>query len=188
MSIAINVVTTSNHTRRFNQNDDGHINEIFNNLKNCVKLFSSRVLIFGSATETEIFSPSCITRIEIETARDLSEFIPKQLMPGKMTISSLPADTLEKDRQSHIDDEKVAGRIDFFFEGGDTLAAWIEGMRPGVSSERMMNLTGLFEQPILLYKLPQGGIGLMNPSVMTRAVIKSGALSLPSGAWRVDAA
>jgi len=49
-----------------------------------------------------------------------------------------------------------------------------------------MNLTRLFEQPILLYKLPQGGIGLMNPGVMTRAVIKSGALSLPSGAWRVE--
>ena len=186
MSIAINVVTTANHTRSFTQQDGDRINEIFRNLGNCGKLFSSRVLIFGSATETEIFSPSSITRIEILTTRDLTEFLPKQSMTGKMTISSLPADTLDKARQSRIDDESVAGRIDFFFQGGDTLPTWIEGIRPSDSSERLINLTRLFEQQIIIYKLPQGGIGLMNPSVMTRAVIKSGALSLPSGAWRVE--
>ena len=49
-----------------------------------------------------------------------------------------------------------------------------------------MNLTTLSEQPVILYKLPQGGIGLMNPGVMTRAVFKSGELELPSGAWRVE--
>jgi len=186
MSIAINVITTANHTRHFTQQDGDRINEIFRNLGNCAKLFSSRVLIFGSATETEIFSPSSITRIEIVTSRDLTEFLPKQLTTGKMVITSLPPDTLDKTRQSHIDDENVAGRIDFFFEGGDTLPAWIEGIRPGDSSERLMNLTRLFEQPIILYKLPQGGIGLMNPGVMTRAVIKSGELTLPSGAWRAE--
>jgi hypothetical protein len=186
MSIAINVITTANHTRCFTQQDDERINETFRNLGNCGKLFSSRVLIFGSATETEIFSPSSITRIEIVTARDLTEFLPKQLTMGKMTITSLLPDALNKTRQSRIDDNNVAGRIDFFFEGGDTLPTWIEGIRPSDSSERLMNLTRLFEQPIIIYKLAQGGIGLMNPSVMTRAVIKSGALSLPSGAWRVE--
>jgi hypothetical protein len=186
MSIAINVVTTANHTRCFAQQDGERTNEIFRNLGGCGKLFSSRVLIFGSATETEIFSPSSITRIEIVTTRDLTEFLPKQLTMGKMVITSLPADALDKTRQSHIDDENVAGRIDFFFEGGDTLPAWIEGIRPSDTNERLMNLTKLFEQPVLLYKLPQGGIGLMNPGVMTRAVIKSGALSLPAGAWRVE--
>jgi hypothetical protein len=186
MSIAINVITTANHTRCFTQQDGERANEILRNLGNCGKLFSSRVLIFGSATETEIFSPSSITRIEIVTTRDLTEFLPKQLTMGKMIITSLPPDALDKTRQSHIDDENVAGRIDFFFEGGDTLPSWIEGIRPSDTSERLMNLTKLFEQPVLLYKLPQGGIGLMNPAVMTRAVIKSGAISLPSGAWRVE--
>jgi hypothetical protein len=186
MSIAINVITTANHTRHFTQQDGDRTDEILKNLGNCAKLFSSRVLIFGSATETEIFSPSSITRIEIVTTRDLTEFLPKQLTTGKMTITSLPPDTLNKTRQSHINDESVAGRIDFFFEGGDTLPTWIEGIRPIDSTERMMNLTRLFEQSVLLYKLPQGGIGIMNPSVMTRVVIKSGALSLPNGAWRVE--
>ena len=46
-------------------------------------MFSSRVLIFGSATETEIFSPSSITRIEIVTTRDLTEFLPKQSDDGE---------------------------------------------------------------------------------------------------------
>jgi hypothetical protein len=186
MSIAINVITTANHTRCFTQQEGDRINEIFRNLGNCGKLFSSRVLIFGSATETEIFSPSSITRIEILTTQDLTEFLPKQLTMGKMTITSLPADALDKTRQSHIDDDNVAGRIDFFFEGGDTLPTWIEGIRPSDSNERLMNLTRLFEQPIIIYKLPQGGIGLMNPGVMTRAVIKSGGLTLPGGAWRVE--
>ncbi|HTN94221.1 MAG TPA: hypothetical protein VMJ33_06560 [Gallionella sp.] len=186
MSIAINVITTANHTRHFTQQDGDRINEILKSLANSGKLFSSRVLIFGSATETEIFSPSSITRIEIVTKQDLTEFLPKQPAIGKMTITSLSADAMDKTRQSHIDDNNVSGRIDFFFEGGDTLPTWIEGIRPSDSTERMMNLTRLFEQPVLLYKLPQGGIGLMNPGVMTRAVIKSGALSLPSGAWRVE--
>jgi hypothetical protein len=186
MSIAINVITTANHTRHFTQHNKDHIDQIFRDLVNCGKLFSSRVLIFGSATETEIFSPSSITRIEIVTTQDLTEFLPKQLTTGKMVVTSLPPDTLDQARQSRIDDDNVAGRIDFFFEGGDTLPTWIEGIRPSDTAERLMNLTRLFEQPILLYKLPQGGIGLMNPGVMTRAVIKSGALSLPSGAWRVE--
>lgn len=186
MSIAINVITTANHTRHFTQHDTDRVDEIFRDLGNCVKLFSSRVLILGSATETEIFSPSAITRIEIVTAQELTEFLPRHLTLGQMIITSLPHNTLDKNRQSHIDDDHVAGRIDFFFEGGDTLPAWIEGIRPSDTAERLMNLTRLFEQPILLYKLPQGGIGMMNPSVMTRAVIKSGALSLPSGAWRVE--
>ena len=68
-----------------------------------------------TATETEIFSPSSITRIEIVTTRDLTAFLPKQLTMGKMTIASLPPDALDKTRQSHIDDDHVAGRIDFIF-------------------------------------------------------------------------
>lgn len=188
MSIAINVITTANRARHYTQHDKDRINEIFKDLGNCVKLFSSRVLILGSATETEIFSPSSITRIEIVTTQDLTEFLPRQLTTGKLVITSLPPDTLDKNKQSQIDDDHAAGRIDFFFEGGDALPAWIEGIRPSDTAERLMNLTRLFEQPILLYKLPQGGIGMMNPSVMTRAVIKSGALTLPSGSWRVEPA
>jgi hypothetical protein len=78
MSIAINVITTANLTRCFSQQNDDCIREIFSSLRSCAQLFSSRVLIFSSANETEIFHPSSITRIEIETTRDLTEFLPKQ--------------------------------------------------------------------------------------------------------------
>ena len=186
MSIAVNVITTANRTRCFTQPDDIHIHEIFGNLGRCGQLFSSRVLIFGSSGETEIFSPSSITRIEIVTTRDLAEFLPRHLTMGKTTITALPADSLDNTPESHIDDEHVAGRFDFFFEGGDTIPTWLEGIRPRDSTEKLMNLTKLFEQPVLLYKLPQGGVGLMNPSVMTRAVFKSRGLTLPSGAWCVE--
>ena len=105
---------------------------------------------------------------------------------GKTTITALPADSLDNTPESQVDDEQVAGRFDFFFEGGDTLATWMEGTRPGDASQRLMNLTTLFEQPVILYKLPQGGIGLMNPNVMTRAVFKAGGIELPSGSWHVE--
>jgi hypothetical protein len=186
MSIAVNVTTTANRTRCFIQSSDDRIREIFSNLGRCGQIFSSRVLILGSVSETEIFSPSSITRIEIVTTRDLTEFLPKNLMMGKTTIAALPAASLDNTPESHYDDNQIAGRVDFFFEGGDTLPTWIEGIRPRDSTQRLMNLTTLFEQPVILYKLPQGGIGLMNPSVMTRAVFKGGGLELPSVAWCVE--
>jgi hypothetical protein len=186
MSIAINVITTANRTRCFTQQDDERIREIFRHLGNCGQIFSSRVLIFGSATETEIFSPSSITRIEIVTTRDLTEFLPKQLTTGKLTMTALSSAALANAPESRIDDDHVAGRVDFFFEGGDTLMVWLEGIRASDPTERLMNLTRLFEQPVIIYKLPQGGVGLMNPSAMTRAVIKAGGLTLPSSAWRVE--
>lgn len=188
MPIAINVITTANRTRCFTQQHDDHIHEIFKNLGNCAQLFSSRVLILGSETETEIFSPSSITRIEIVTTRDLTEFLPKQIGMGKMTITALSSAALATAPESKADDAHVAGRVDFFFEGGDTLMAWLEGIRPSDSTERIMNMTRLFEQPVIIYKLPQGGIGLMNPSAMTRVVFKGRGLTLPSHAWRVEPA
>lgn len=186
MSITINVITTANRSRCFTQHDDARVQEIFRSLGNCGQLFSSRVLILGSDHETEVFSPSSITRIEIETRQDISGFLPKTLTMSEMVLSALPADALDQVPTSHVDETHVAGRIDFFFEGGDTLPVWLEGVRPAHQNDRMTNLTKLFEKPVILYNLPQGGIGLMNPGAMTRALIKSGMLELPAGAWRVD--
>jgi hypothetical protein len=50
-----------------------------------------------------------------------------------------------------------------------------------------MNLTGLFERPIIFYKLPQGGVGMMNPHAMTRSVVFPGIPDLPNDAWVADA-
>jgi hypothetical protein len=52
------------------------VNEIFRNLGSLGKLFLLRVLIFGT------------------------EFLPKQLTLGRMTITSLPPEILDKTRQS----------------------------------------------------------------------------------------
>jgi len=52
------------------------VNEILRNLGSFGKLFSLRVLIFGT------------------------EYLPKQLTLGKMTITSLPPGILDKTRQS----------------------------------------------------------------------------------------
>lgn len=54
MSIAVNIVTTSNIARRFTQTDDASIKEILENLRRSGQLFSNRNLIIGSANETGI--------------------------------------------------------------------------------------------------------------------------------------
>lgn len=186
MSIAINVITTANRTRCFTQQNEDRIHEIFSSLGGCGQLFSSRVLIFGSETETEIFSPSSITRIEIVTERDLTGFLPRQLAMEKIKMTALSPAALANAPESRADEAQVSGRADFFFEGGDTIMVWLEGNRPDSEMERMMNLTRLFEQSVIIYSLPQGGIGLMNPSVMTRVLFKAGGITLPSNAWRVE--
>ena len=77
MSIAVNIVTTSNIARRFTQTDDASIKEILENLRRSGQLFSNRNLIIGSANETGIFAPSSIARIEIETQLDLGAYLPQ---------------------------------------------------------------------------------------------------------------
>ena len=188
MSIAISVITTANRKRDFTQQDENLSLEIFRNLGSCGQLFSSRVLIFGSSNETEIFNPSSITRIEVVTGQDITEYIPKLLMAGRLTFTALSADVMDNSPEPTINDNQVAGRVDFFFEGGDMLSVWMEGAAGSDQTERYMMLNKVFEQSVIVYKLPQGGIGLMNPAVMTRAVIKAGAPSLPQGAWRVEQA
>jgi hypothetical protein len=183
MSIAVTIVTTANRTRRFTQADEAGIQEILESLRRSGQLFSARTLIVGSAQETEIFSPASITRIEIETQRDLAAYLPQL---GDSRLTQIPEGGVTP--PAEVSETHFSGRVDFFFAGGDTVALWICGPRPVGSNERLSQLTRLFEQPVLLYKLAAGGVGLMNPAAMTRALIASGSEKLPLGSWRLNPA
>ncbi|MBK9442524.1 MAG: hypothetical protein IPN53_14975 [Comamonadaceae bacterium] len=181
MSVNVTIITTANRVRKFVQQDLQAIEQLLTTLQRSAQLFANRTLIIGSEHATEIFSPSSITRIEIETDQDLAAFLPST---GDSTLTRLDADTVAP--PSETNETHMAGRIDFFFEGGDALAAWYSAPRPTMVNERLMRLTRLFEQPVIIYTLPAGGIGLMNPGCMTRAQIGNGAETLPAGAWRLE--
>ena len=180
MSITITIVTTANRTLRFTQSAPQQISEILASLQRCTQLFSNRTLVVVSDTGTDVFSPSSITRIELETQIDLAPYLP----PGwEIAARALPdCATLTP---GLIDEQHIAARIDFFFEGGDTLATWFERNRPLGAAERTMQITRLFEQPIIPYHLVNPGIGFMNPAAMTRASLGIAMNDAPSGAWHV---
>jgi len=183
MSIQVTIVTTANRVRRFNQSDETHIQSLLESLRRTAQMFSGHSLIVASANETELFSPKAITRIEIETQRDLNAYLPHH---GATRVTAL--DVTDAPRVPRIEDAYFAGQVDFYFEGGDVLPTWVEGPRPAGPNERLANLTRMFEQPFLLYGLTGGGYGLMNPAVMTRALVHAPADMLPVGAWRLNQA
>ena len=181
MSITITIVTTANRTRRFKQSDPARINEILESLQRCSQLFSNRSLVVVSDSSTEIYNPSAITRIEIETGIDLTPYLP----PGRNTnIRALAlGDPLP---ETVLNEQKISVSADFYFEGGDNLSAWIENERPSDVLERTMRITRLFEQAVIFYQPTTPGIGLMNPAVMTRSTLGAQLPDAPSGSWHVQ--
>lgn len=183
MSITVTIITTANRTRRFTQTDETCIQSLLDSLGRVGQLFANRTLIIGSGQETEIFSPSSITRIEIETARDLSTHLPQH---GETQLTLIPEGSATP--APEVSETVFSGQVDFFFEGGDRVSIWMSGPRPSGTNERLMRLTRLFEQPVLMYNLPAGGIGLMNPNAMTRALIAATTEQLPFGSWQLNPA
>lgn len=180
MSITLTIVTTANRTLRFTQSEPQQVSEILASLRRCTQLFSNRTLVVVSDTGTDVFSPASITRIEIETDADLSPYLPpaweiaaRTLAPGERLAAAM------------VDDHHIAARIDFFFEGGDTLATWFERKRPLGAAERTMQIARLFEQPIIPYHPVNPGIGFMNPAAMTRASLGIVLNDAPASAWHV---
>ena len=149
MPIAVTVVTTANRTRRFIQTDENSIQAILSSLKRAGQMFSERSLIIGSDQTTEVFASSSITRIQFETTLDLAEYLPQR---GETQMTLIPEGAATPPAEGS--ETHFAGRADFFFNGGDTVAMWISGARPAGSNERLLQLTRLFEQPMLMYKLP----------------------------------
>ena len=128
MSIAVNIVTTANITRRFTQTDDACTKEILENLRRSGQLFSNRNLIIGSANETGIFAPSSITRIEIETQLDLSAYLPQY---GEIRMTLIASDATTP--PAEVSETLFSARVDVFFQGGDAIATWMSGPRPSLS-------------------------------------------------------
>lgn len=180
MSLAMSIVTTANRIRRFTQADPARIEEILASLRRTAQLFSGRSLIVVGEHSTELFSPHSITRIEIETALDLGPYLPSA---WKLDLRALaPA---EVTAGSRIDEQAVASRVDCFFEGGDTLALWVETQRPASHGERSQRVATLFEQPVLPYRPSAGGIGLINPANLTRLHFAAALDDPPASAWHL---
>ena len=184
MTLSVKIVTTANRTLNFVQSDEAAIQDIIKSLGKAGQLFAGRTLIIGSDKETQIIAPGSLTRIEIETQRDLQNSVPQMNEAQKLTLIEGNAST----PPSGISDTHIATRVDCFFEGGDTLALWIEGPRPNNSTDRMSRMTRLFDLPVMIYRLPAGGIGLLNPAKLTRIRLDTAADQLPVGTWQLNPA
>ena len=184
MAIKISVITTANRTRCLNVDNTENITYLIDGLKRSANIFSGKPLIIGSESQTTIFSAASIACIELET--DLDIF---RELPGKheVTITALTTEEAIAPFEGGIDGNTFSARIDFHFLGGHVINALIAGERKAALADRLMILTGLFERPIIFYKLTQGGVGMMNPHAMTRSVISPGAPDLPSDAWIAEA-
>jgi hypothetical protein len=184
MATSITVITTANRARRFAQSDDASMDQILDSLKRSGQLFAGKPLIIGSTAQTEVFSASAIACVEIETDRDLSDHVPN---PLNLTLTALTPEQRAEPFAGGLEGDNFKVRIEFFFVGGYSLYTSAEGVRKAALAERLMNLTGLFERPVINYRLAQGGVGLMNPHAMTRFVINPGVPDLPRDAWVAEA-
>lgn len=183
MSINILVVTTANRTRRFKQDKSDCINRLLDGIRHSARIFSGKPLIIGSDGQTDIFSAASIACVELETAENLEACIPGA---QNVTITALTEEEAISPFEGGVEGENFTARIDFFFQGGHVLNTLVEGERKAALAERLMNLTSILERPVIFYRLPQGGIGMMNPQAMTRVVITPGVPDLPSDAWIAD--
>jgi hypothetical protein len=179
MSFAITIVTTANRKRRFVQTDPALISNILDSLKRAAQWFKQPNLIIVGNDSTEVFNPSSIARVEFETAMDLTPYLPSGWKPDAMQAITADAAT----PPGRVDEESMHMRVDFFFEGGDTLPVWLDNKDPGSAAERKARATHLFEQAVLPYRPLQPGIGLINPGALTRARFGIAVLYPPNTAW-----
>jgi hypothetical protein len=184
MAISITVITTANRARRFLQTEVARIEPILDSFRRSGQLFSGKPLIIGAERQTEVFAAASIACVEIETDHDLSEHFPSH--PDLVLMAMTPAQRALP-FTGGLEGEHFKARIDFFFTGGHVLYTSAEGVRRAALADRLMNLTGLLERQTIIYHLPQGGVGLMNPHAMTRFVISPGVPDLPRDAWVAEA-
>jgi hypothetical protein len=174
MSISIRVITTANRVRSFRQDNAEDASALLNSLSRAGQLFSGKPLIISSLESTEIFSPEAIACIEVETRDEVDNLLATNQAPAMTAMTA----------------EQAAApfnvRLDFYFGGGHVVSVIAEGLRKAVLAERLMNLTSIFDRPVITYRLPQGGVGLVNPKALTRTVITPGVPDLPKDAWRAD--
>lgn len=182
MLSTITIVTTANRQRTFVQNDRQAFDDLRATLERYQLLFRRKTLILASDRETEIFLPSSLTRIEIQSGEDIWKSMPGGAQDSVITAIA-PAQPSPEQQQAA---GYFSGRVDFFFQGGDSLATWINGPLASTQVERVANFNNVFDQGVITYVPHTGGIGFMNPEVMTRMLIHAGARTLPADAWRVS--
>ena len=184
MSLAITIVTTANRTRRFFQTDPARVREVLESLKRCGQLFSGHSLVIVADDTTEVFQPKAITRIEVETQIDLGPWLP----PAWDEAGIWALDPDDQTAACSLDNEGLSSCMDFYFEGGDKLHAWIERRHEAGLVERTSRLTHLFEKPCIPYRPLTPGVGFLNPAAMTRFTLGVAAANPPAGTWRLSEA
>ena len=184
MSLAITIVTTANRTRRFFQTDPARVREVLESLKRCGQLFSGHSLVIVADDTTEVFQPKAITRIEVETQIDLGPWLP----PAWDEAGICALDPDDQTAAGSLDNEGLSSCIDFYFEGGDKVHAWIERRHEAGLVERTSRLTHLFEKPCIPYRPLTPGVGFLNPAAMTRFTLGVAAAHPPAGTWHLSEA
>lgn len=181
MPISITIITVANRHRKFCKLDESDIDEIKSSIEKYKNIFSQKTLVIGSSKETEIFSSASITRIEFDGVAGLD-----QRLPGTGETSIRAIDKSHSTPIAVTKHDNFVGRVDFFFEGGDTLSTLIESPRPSTHAEKIAKFTQLFDQGAVPYTTIQGGLGFMNANVMTRSLIHAASQQLPITAWRAE--
>jgi len=183
MTLSITITTSANRTRSFQQTDPARSAAILDSLQRCAQWFRQQSLIIVGDDSTEIINPSSITRIEIDAQQDLAPRLPASLWP---IVHAIPGDSLTL--PGAIDDSYAATRVDFYFNGGDTLAGWLEAPVTGTPGERTARNARLFEEAVITYTTLRGGIGFINPTAMTRVHVGTALPYPPASAWQANEA
>jgi hypothetical protein len=179
MTISIKVVSTANRTRFFHYS--GKKNGGINRLIGPQAVFSGPALVFASSLQTEIYSPKQIAYIEIEGSV-ASGAVAKEF---DTYITGMPAGDVTSEYDLYEGPERF--QVVFYFAGGAELHAKVKIDNTNVSdADRLRRISQLFELPVVRFVTASGGMGLINPAVMTRVMITPTGDILPSDAITVD--
>lgn len=182
MSLLVTVVSTANRKRSYRPSELRPEYGILGNLSHAAQIFSKPTLVIVGADSTIIYNPATITRIEFETNIDLHACVPaKWLEPP--ALFALPAD--EAEANAMVEEQRLK-RFDFYFVGGDKLSTWLDTSDAGNGISGGGRIAGIFEQPVIPYRLSQGGIGIINPANLTRTRANAPLHNPPVGAWHAS--
>ena len=182
MPLSIKIVTTANRTRFFYQSDEQQIAKSVTLLAGATNIYASSNLLLSSALQAEVFSPRRIALIELD-----GEVTPAN-RPGQLDVRITATDPDDSAPVFDLDDEAgLRFRVDFYFVGGYVLSTRVEvDNAEATFADRTRRVTQLFDVPLIWYTSSGGGVGLMNPSNMTRAVITPASGIMPADALLVD--
>lgn len=181
MQVLITLHTTDNQYKTFAQNDATAFADIGNSLMRYQQLFSKKSLLIVAHGSTTVFNPALIARIEMVGSDDIKQYLTSQIETVITALSpeqTLPREILERDYFS--------GQVDFFFIGGKQLCTWIEEPRTGHQIDRIASFNHIFDHGAIPYATSSGGIGFMNPAVITRVQIHASTKHRPTDSWMAE--